>query len=78
MTDAPHHWLSGWMWVMPDRRTIWLRNHSAREPVIFYGSIDGKQRKLVITSITKDSAKGYLLLPEKSHEPGAQVRPRSR
>jgi hypothetical protein len=55
--------MSGWMWVMPDRRTIWLRNQYTNEPVIFYGYQDGKKRQLVITSVTKNSVKGYLLLP---------------
>jgi sortase A len=64
MTDIRHRRLSGWIWMMPDRRTIWLRDHSAREPVIFYGSMDGKQHKLVITSITRNSVKGYLLQPK--------------
>jgi sortase A len=63
-TDVFHHRVNGWMWVMPDRRTIWLHNHSAKEPVIFYGRLDGKERELVITAITKISVKGYLLLPE--------------
>jgi sortase A len=62
---TPSHFrVSGWIWVMPDRRTIWLRDHSAREPVIFYGYLDGKQRELLITSVTTNSVKGYFLLPE--------------
>jgi hypothetical protein len=69
MTDVLHRRLSGWIWMMPDCRTIWLRDHSAREPVIFYGFVDGKQHKLVITSITRRSVKGFLLLPKKTHEP---------
>jgi len=56
--------VNGWIWVMPDRRTIWLRNRSSREPVFFYGHLDGKQRELVITSVTKNSVRGYLLVPD--------------
>lgn len=56
--------LNGWLWVMQDRRTIWLRGQGAREPLVFYGHADGKQRKLVITSVTTNSVKGYLLAPE--------------
>jgi sortase A len=63
-TDEFHHRVNGWMWVMPDRRTIWLHNQSSKEPVIFYGRLDGKQRELVITGVTKRSVKGYLVLPE--------------
>jgi sortase A len=62
-TDVSHHRVNGWMWVMPDRRTIWLHNHSAKEPVTFYGRWDGKRRELVITGVTRTSVQGYLLLP---------------
>jgi sortase A len=66
-TDVTYHRVNGWMWVMPDRRTIWLRDQSAREPVIFYGSQDGRRHELVITSVTANSVAGYLLLPEEPH-----------
>jgi hypothetical protein len=51
------------MWLMPDRRTIWLKNQGAQEPIVFYGVKDGKKRELVITNVTKNSVTGYLLLP---------------
>jgi hypothetical protein len=63
-TDTRYRRVSGWMWVMPDRRTIWLRNQSAQEPVIFYGLNDGKKRELVITQVAKNSVAGYLILPK--------------
>jgi len=56
------HRLDGWMWLMPDRRTIWLRGQNAWSPVIFFGGVDGKQHKLVITSVTARSVRGYLAL----------------
>ena len=62
-TDISHRRVTGWMWVMPDRRTIWLRGQGAQQPVVFYGYQDGKRRELVITNVTKDSVTGYLLLP---------------
>jgi chaperonin cofactor prefoldin len=65
-TDPRYRKASGWMWVMPDRRTIWLKGQGAGEPVIFYGHEDGKKRELVITGVTKNSATGYLLLPGES------------
>jgi len=75
-TDVVDKRVNGWMWVMPDRRTIWLRNKKAQEPVIFYGFLDGKERELVITSVAKNSVKGYLLLPQDlasatSRQPGS-------
>jgi hypothetical protein len=66
-TDISHRRVTGWMWVMPDRRTIWLRAQGAQQPVVFYGCQDGKRRELVITNVTKDSATGYLLLPHDGH-----------
>jgi len=62
-TDTLHRSVSGWMWVMPDRRTIWLKGQNAGEPVVFYGREDGKKRELVITNVNKGSVTGYLLLP---------------
>jgi hypothetical protein len=62
-TDVSHRRITGWMWVMPDRRTIWLRGQGAQQPVVFYGYQDGKRRELVITNVTRDSVTGYLLLP---------------
>ena len=51
---------------MPDRRTIWLRQQGAQEPVDVYGYTDGKKRELVITSVRKSSVAGYLLLPNEA------------
>jgi hypothetical protein len=62
-TDLSHRRASGWMWVMPERRTIWLRDQGAQQPVVFYGYQDGQRRELVITNVTRDSVAGYLLLP---------------
>lgn len=63
-TDIAHRRVNGWMWLMPERRTLWLHGQNAQEPVIFYGYQDGKRRELVITNVTKNGATGYLLLPK--------------
>ena len=65
-TDLLHRTVSGWMWIAPDRRTIWLKGQTAGEPLIYYGHADGKKRELVITNVTKRSTTGYLLLPGES------------
>ncbi len=52
--------VDGWLWVMPDRRTIWLRNQPAREPLVFYQN--GERRELMIAGITSGAASGYLLV----------------
>jgi len=61
--DARSKRVNGWMWVMPDRRTIWLRDQSIYQPVIFYGRNDGRRRELVITNVNNQSVSGYLVLP---------------
>ena len=72
-TDIAYRRVTGWMWVLPDRRTIWLRGQGAQEPVVFYSNDDGKKRELVITSVTKKSAVGYLLVPEETATAEAAV-----
>jgi sortase A len=57
--DATDRSVNGWVWVMPDRRTVWLRNVSTRQPVIFYQN--GEKHELVITGVERTSAKGYLM-----------------
>jgi hypothetical protein len=70
-TNIEYRRVSGWMWVASDHRNIWLRNQSALEPVIFYGSQDGQKRELVITNVTKNSVTGYLLLPKQANQTAA-------
>jgi len=62
-TDITHRRVTGWVWLMPDRRTLWLHGQAAQEPVIYYGYRDGKKRELIFTNVTKNNATGYLLLP---------------
>jgi len=60
--DAASQRVKAWMWVMPDRRTIWLTSQHPREPLVFYGHQDGKRREVVITNIGRTSVSGYLQL----------------
>jgi sortase A len=59
--DAERKTVDGWMWVMPERRTIWLRDQSTRQPIVIYGP-DGWKREVVIDSVTRNSMRGYLVL----------------
>jgi sortase A len=61
-TDTSRQRMDGWMWLMPDRRTVWLRDQGIKGPCVFYGYADGKRRELVITRVTSDSVMGYLML----------------
>jgi sortase A len=62
-TNVDDQRMNGWMWVMPDRRTVWLRDQGTHVPVVFYGAEDGKKRELWITTVTETSVTGYLILP---------------
>jgi sortase A len=61
-TDPGTQRMNGWMWVMPDRRTIRLKRQHTRDPLVFYGGPDGRRRQLVITTIGRNSVSGYLQL----------------
>jgi hypothetical protein len=50
--------VNGWIWIMPDRRTIWLRDRPVQQPLIFYQS--GERRELLITNVTSSAVTGYL------------------
>ena len=68
--DPASRTVDGWVWVMPDRRTIWLRNVDAHRPIIF--SWNGGEHELLITSVAQNSAKGYLV-----SLPGRKLRSRT-
>lgn len=77
-TDVAYRRVTGWMWVLPDHRTIWLRQQDAQQPVVFYSNQDGKKRELVITGVTHKSAVGYLLLPDESSQTASARVPAAR
>jgi sortase A len=52
--------VDGWIWVMPDRQTVWVRDQKLQSPVIFYQ--EGEMRELTIASVSETSASGYLVL----------------
>jgi hypothetical protein len=70
-TDVTRRRVTGWMWVMPDRRTIWLQKQAAQQPVVWYGYRDGKRREVVITNVAKNSVSGYVLLPNEGNSTAA-------
>ncbi|HEY2016645.1 MAG TPA: class D sortase [Bryobacteraceae bacterium] len=58
-TNVSDRRVNGWLWVMPERRTIWLRGQRVKDPVLFYR--DGRRRELVITKVSSNSVSGYIL-----------------
>ena len=60
--DASARRVNGWLWVLPDARTIWLRDQPVEEPVVFYQ--DGEKRELTIAEVSRGAASGYLRILE--------------
>ena len=61
-TDRAQGRASVWMFVTPERHTIWLNNQAVHRAVFFDGHADGRRRALMITSVTADSISGYMLI----------------
>lgn len=51
----------GWMWVMPDRRTVLLRDQPVGKPLVFYR--DGQRVELRILSVSENSILATLVFP---------------
>ncbi len=62
-TDISHRRFDGWMWVLPEHRTVWVRSQGAQQPVVFYSKLDNRPHELVVTQVTKKAVIGYLLVP---------------
>ncbi len=62
-TDVSFQKTSGWVWIMPDRHTVWLRQLKVQEPVLLNATPDGRRRELVITRVNKNSVVGYVVVP---------------
>jgi chaperonin cofactor prefoldin len=68
-TDTRYRRFNGWLWLMPDRRTVWVRDQGAQRPVVFYNQRTSRPYQLVVTQVMKHAVAGYLLLPAR---PGAE------
>lgn len=62
-TDKAHQKFRGWIQVDGGRHTIWVRNHPAELPVVFYPKPGGESYELVVTKVSPDGVSGYLLVP---------------
>ena len=70
-TDVSHQRFDGSMWLMPDRRTIWIHGRGLQEPLVFYNEGDDRPRELVVTRVTKYSVIGYVLAPRENATPAS-------
>jgi len=61
--DVSGQRVNGWLWLMPDRKTVWLRQQRIQDPVMVSSTEDGRTREVVITRVNKNSVVGYVVLP---------------
>jgi chaperonin cofactor prefoldin len=62
-TNVSYQRVDGWILVIPERRTVFLRQLKTQEPVFLSSFPDGRTRELVITRVNKTGAVGYVLMP---------------
>lgn len=70
-TDHRFQRVKGWLWLMPDRRTIFVRDLGAQESFVFHHRGHDQFGELVITRVTPDGAIGYVRVPESQVYVGA-------
>jgi hypothetical protein len=64
-TNNQYQRFRGSLWLLQDRRTLWLRDEGVHQPVRFYHKDGGEPYELVVTDVTKQhSVVGYLLVPK--------------
>jgi hypothetical protein len=64
------------LWLLQDRRTVWLRDQSVHESVRFFHKDGGDQNEpyeLVVTDVNKKAVVGYLLAPVKPEASAAAL-----
>ncbi len=62
-SNVSYQRVKGWLWLLSDRRTLWVRNLQAQQALVFYLRGSDVPHELVITQVTKGGVAGYLLLP---------------
>jgi hypothetical protein len=72
-TNPLYQSFRGSLWLLQDRRTLWLRNESVHQPVRFFHKEGGEPYELVVTDVTKKFVIGYLLVPVPQEDVGASA-----
>jgi len=62
-TNVGQQKVKGWMWLLPDRKTLWVRDLGIQQAYVFYRRDGSGPSELVITSVQDGGVSGYLLLP---------------
>ena len=58
------------LWLLQDRRILWLRDQTVHQPVRFFHKETGEPYELVVTDVTKKFVTGYLLVPGRQEAVG--------
>ena len=61
--DVSYQRVKGWLWLLPDRRTLWVRDLQAQQALVFYLRGSDVPHELVFTQVNRSGVAGYLLLP---------------
>ena len=69
-TNREYQRFRGSLWLLQDRRTMWLHDEGVNQPVRFYYKEGGDPCELIVTDVTQRSVIGYLLVPV---QPSASV-----
>lgn len=69
--DVSYQRVKGWLWLLPDRRTLWVRDLQAQQALVFYLRGSDVPHELVITQVNEGGVAGYLLLPTNGAASGA-------
>ncbi len=69
-TNPMYQRYRGSLWLLQDRRTLWLRDQSVHQPVRFFHKETGEPYELVVTDVTQKFVIGYLLVPVRQEAVG--------
>lgn len=59
--DVRRRVFSGWIQLVPEGRTLWIREQSVQQPVVFHRLRENRRQELVITHLRSSGAVGYVL-----------------
>ena len=62
-TNVDNQRVDGYVQLVPDGHTLWVRGQGIEQPVVFFSQKDNRARELVFTRVSKDDVVGYLLVP---------------
>lgn len=65
-TNVSYQRITGWLRLVPEGRTLWVRGQGIQQPVLFYTQKDDRVHELVFTRVTKNDVLGYFLVPRRA------------